>query len=168
MNAALTMSGATVSIAVLAINIRSWWKGNREIKSLLPFGGGMIQGASWTLCVGGLLGWVAVSTASAGSSAGDWGVSRVTGTNGAGTLTAGSMGVLTPAGACVVVAALIVGAVMLKAAGKADKKRIAGGLFVGLTLSATAGFAQLMQWLPDAYNALGAGAADVLNGVLPL
>ncbi|MFE2930628.1 hypothetical protein [Streptomyces sp. NPDC059278] len=168
MSAALTLSGATVSIAVLAINVRSWWKSKREIKDLLPFGGGLVQGASWTLCVGGLLGWVAVRAAGAGSSAGDWSVSRVTGTGGGGTLAAGSMGALTSGGACVVVAALIVGFVMFKAAGKEAKKKIIGGLFVGLTLTATAGFAQLMQWLPDAYNALGAGVTDALNGVLSL
>lgn len=167
MNAVLTMSGAALSVGILAINIRTFWKGNREIKTLIPFAGGLIQGASWTLCVGGLLGWVAVRTADAGSSAGDWGVSKVTGTGG-GTIAAGSMGSLTPAGACVVVIALILGVVMFKAAGKEAKKRILGGLFVGLTLTATAGFAALMQWVPDAYNTVGAGLQDALNGALPL
>ena len=167
MSAVLTMSGAALSVGVLAVNVRSWWKGSREIKSLVPFGGGVVQGASWTLCVGGLLGWVAVRTAGAGSSAGDWGVSRVTGTGG-GAIAAGSMGSLTPAGACVVVIALILGIISFKAAGKADKKKIAGGLFVGLTLTATAGFAQLMQWVPDAYNSVGAGLHSALNGAMPL
>ncbi|MBW5252986.1 hypothetical protein JGS39_29100 [Streptomyces sp. P01-B04] len=167
MNAVLTMSGAAVSVGILAVNVRAWWKSNREIKSLVPFAGGLIQGSSWTLCVGGLLGWVAVRTASAGSSAGDWGVSRVTGTGG-GAIASGSMGSLTPAGACVVVIALILGVVSFKAAGKEGKKKIVGGLFVGLTLTATAGFAQLMQWVPDAYNTVGGGLQDALNGALPL
>ncbi|GGY81271.1 hypothetical protein CP967_08560 [Streptomyces nitrosporeus] len=167
MSAVLTMSGAALSVGVLAVNVRSWWKGSREIKTLVPFGGGLIHGGSWTLCVGGLLGWVQVRTVDAGSSVGDWGVTKVTGTGG-GALTAGSMGTLTPAGATVVVIALIIGAITFKAAGKADKKKIIGGLFVGHTLTATAGFAQLMQWLPDTYNAVGAGLQDVLNGVLPL
>lgn len=163
----LSLCGAVLSIAVLILNLRTWWKGNREIKALIPFGGGVIQGTSWTLCVGGLLGWVAVRSASAGSTAGDWAVSRVTG-KGGGALSAGSAGTLTVPGACVVVVALIVGIVLFKAAGKADKKRILGGLFVGTTLCGTAGAAQIMQWVPDMYNQVGQGVVDALNGALPL
>lgn len=164
---ALSLCGAVLSVAVLIINIRTWWKGNRELKALVPFAGGLINGSAWTLCAGGLLGWVAVSTAAAGSTAGDWAVSRVTG-QGGGSLTQGSMGALTPAGACVVVIALIVGGVAFKGLGKVDKKRALGGLFVGLTLCATAGFAQLMQWIPDLYNGVGAFGQSALNGGLPL
>ncbi|MGW8881424.1 hypothetical protein ACWGOT_33240 [[Kitasatospora] papulosa] len=168
MSAILTMSGATVSAAVLALNVRTWWKSKREFKDLTPFAGGLIQGASCTLCVGGLLGWVAVKAADAGATAGDWGVNKATGKSGSATLAAGSMGTLTPAGACMVVGALVVGGVLFRAAGKEGKRRIVGGVFVGMTLTATAGFAQIMQWLPDAYNSLGGGVVDMLNGSMPL
>jgi hypothetical protein len=167
MSAVLTISGAALSAGVLVVNIRSWWGGKREIKAALPFGGGLITGASWMLCTGGLLGWVAWGSTEAHSAAGDWALEKTTGQSG-GALAAGSMGALTPAGAAMVVISLIVGGVVWKAAGKGDKKKIVGGLAVGTTLTATAGFAQLMQWVPDIYNTVGAGVVDVLNGALPL
>ncbi|MFJ8855112.1 hypothetical protein [Streptomyces sp. NPDC102437] len=126
MSAILTMSGATVSAAVLALNVRTWWKSKREFKDLTPFGGGLIQGASCTLCVGGLLGWVAVKAADAGTTAGDWGVNKATGQSGSATLAAGSMGTLTPAGACMVVGALVVGGVVFgcgQGGEKEDRRR---------------------------------------------
>lgn len=167
MSAVLTMSGAVASVAVLTLNVRSWWKGKREFAAAVPFSGGLIQGASWLLCGGGLLGWVAVRSNSATSAAGDDAVRRVTGTGG-GALASGSMGALTPAGACTVVVALVVGIFVFKSSGKTVKKKIIGGLFVGMTLCATAGFAHLMQWVPDAYNGLGGFVQNLLSGRVSL
>ncbi|CAM5682169.1 MULTISPECIES: hypothetical protein [Streptomyces] len=163
----LSLCGAVLSVAVLIVNFRSWWKGNRELKALIPFGGGLVTGTSWTMCVGGILGWFAQRTAAMGSTAGDWAVSRITGKSG-GTLVSGSAGTLTTAGAGVVVVALILGVVVFKAFGKNDKKKALGGLLVGMTLCATAGAAQLMQWVPDLYNMVGQGIVDALNGAVPL
>ncbi|MFD8543466.1 hypothetical protein [Streptomyces sp. NPDC059649] len=168
MNTALTLGGAAVSVAVLIINVRSWWKGNRELKAAIPFGGGLVTGASWTLCLGGLFGWVALQAVEAGNKVGGKAVTGATGATGGGTLAHGSMGALTYPGACAVLIAAVIGGIAWKAAGKTDKKRMLGGVLSGLTLCATAGFAQIMQWVPDLYNALGDGAVNVLNGAVAL
>ncbi|MFH9248222.1 hypothetical protein ACH4LK_22675 [Streptomyces lydicus] len=168
MNTPLTLAGAVASVAVLIINVRSWWKGNRELKALVPFGGGLITGAGWTMCIGGLFGWFAAQAVQASNKVGDKGVGATTGAHGGGSLALGSPGHLTYAGACAVLVAAIVGGIVLKAAGKQDTKRMLGGLFAGLTLCATAGFAQIMQWVPEMYNALGDAGRSVLNGEVSL
>lgn len=168
MNTPLTIAGAAVSVAVLIINVRSWWKGNRELKALIPYGGGLVTGASWTLCIGGVLGWVAVQAVEANNKVGGKAVTGATGVSGGGTLAHGSMGALTYPGACAVLIAAVIGGIVWKAAGKTDKKRMLGGVLSGLTLCATAGFAQVMQWVPDLYNALGAGGVNILNGAVSL
>ncbi|MER6843100.1 hypothetical protein [Streptomyces platensis] len=168
MNTPLSLAGATVAVAILIINIRSWWKGTRELKALLPFGGALITGAGWTMCLGGLFGWFAVQAVQASNKVGDKGVSTTTGAHGGGSLAQGSLGQLTYPGACAVLVTAIIGGIVLKAAGKTDKKRMFGGLFAGLTLCATAGFAQLMQWVPEMYNALGDAGQSVLNGEVSL
>ncbi|MFD5735185.1 hypothetical protein ACFWIY_20495 [Streptomyces sioyaensis] len=168
MNAAMTIAGAVISVAILMVNIRSWWKGNRELKAAFPFGGGLITGAAWTMCAGGLFGWFATQAVTAGNKVGDKAVSAATGAKGGGSLAHGSLGALTYPGACAVLVAAVLGGIIWKAAGKTDKKRMLGGVFAGLTLCATAGFAQLMQWVPDLYNALGDGAVNVLNGSVSL
>lgn len=168
MNAALTISGATVSCAVLVLNLKHWWQGTRELKALVPYGGGLVTGTSWTLCIGGTFGWVAVEAVDLGNRAGQKAVHATTGTNGGGALAHGSAGTLSYPGACAVLVAAVVGGAVWKAAGKTDKKRILGGMFSGLTLCATAGAAQLMQWVPELYNTVGAGAVTLLNGGLSL
>ncbi|MEU7596423.1 hypothetical protein AB0B79_25835 [Streptomyces sp. NPDC039022] len=168
MNAAMTVAGAVVSVAILIINVRSWWKGNRELKAAVPFGGGLITGAAWTMCVGGLLGWFATQAVEASNKVGDKAVSAVTGAKGGGGLAQGSVGALTYPGACAVLVAAVIGFIVWKAAGKTDKKRMIGGVFAGATLCATAGFAQAMQWVPDLYNALGDVGVDILNGTVSL
>ncbi|MFF4672379.1 hypothetical protein ACFY1C_21385 [Streptomyces sp. NPDC001279] len=168
MNTAMTIGGAAVSAAILIVNARSWWKGNRELKALVPYGGGLVTGSSWTLCIGGALGWVAVQAVDLGNKAGNKAIHAATGANDGGTLAHGSMGALTYPGACAVLVMAIVGGIAWKAAGKTDKKRMLGGVFSGLTLCATAGFAQVMAWVPDLYNTVGEQAVNVLNGGLPL
>ncbi|MGW2389591.1 hypothetical protein ACWCYK_08840 [Streptomyces lydicamycinicus] len=168
MNTGLTIAGTVVSVAILIINVRSWWKGTREIKAAVPFGGGLITGAAWTTCAGGLFGWFATQAVEASNRVGDKGISVTTGVKGGGGLAHGSLGQLTYPGACAVLIAAVIGAIVWKAAGKQDKKRMLGGVFSGLTLCVTAGFAQLMQWVPEMYNALGAGGVDVLNGAVSL
>lgn len=168
MNTPLTLAGATVSVAITAISIRTWWKGSRDIKALLPFGGTVIVGAGWTMCIGGLFGWFAAQAVSANNMIGGKGVSIATGAKGGGTLDSGSLGTLTYPGACAALVVSIIGGIVLKAACKADKKRMAGGLLVGLTLCATAGVAELMQWVPDMYNAIGHAGENLMNGKMSL
>ncbi|RSO40132.1 hypothetical protein DMH15_16045 [Streptomyces sp. WAC 06725] len=165
---AMTVAGAVLSVVIFILNVRSWWKGNRELKALMPFGGGLITGAGWTMCVGGIFGWVATQAVEASNKIGDKAVSTTTGAKGGGGLAHGSLGSLTYPGACAVLVAALIGAVVLKAAGKADTKRMLGGLFTGLTLCATAGFAQGMQWVPDLYNWLGNSAVSIFDGKVSL
>ena len=164
MSAVLTMGGAALSAGVLAVNVRSWWKGKRELAAAVPFGGGLIQGASWLLCTGGVLGWAALGGVSATNAAGDGTVRGATGTGG-GVVAAGSMGRLSPPGACILVIVVILGFVAFKAASKKAKWKMFGGLLCGATLCAAAGVAHLMQWLPTVYNWLGAHGQALLSGV---
>ncbi|MFK0296945.1 hypothetical protein ACIQU6_41640 [Streptomyces sp. NPDC090442] len=163
MNVTLTVCGAALSLTVVALSVRSWWRGNRAWKPVLPFVGGILIGASLLLCAGGLLGWVAVKAVDANSAAGDWAIRRATGHSG-GALSHGGMGTLTTAGACVLVVAVAVAVVVYKAAGKKVKAKLGGGVYVGVTLCATAGVAQMMQWLPNAYNSAGQSVVNLLNG----
>ncbi|WP_431784347.1 hypothetical protein [Streptomyces chumphonensis] len=159
----LTLAGAAIALAILYANLRPWWKGGRDPKQLLPFGQGLLLGALSTLCVGGILGWLVGLIVSAANGAGDRVVSGATGTS-SGTLNPGVMGQLTPEGA-VVVFLLAVGVVLgWKAASKLDKRRIAGGAFVGATLCLTAGVAGLLGILPTAVNAIGQWGVGALNG----
>ncbi|MFG2098916.1 hypothetical protein [Streptomyces sp. NPDC048612] len=164
MNTTLTIAGGTVAATILVISARTWWKSNREIKSLVPYVGGLVTGSSWTLCVGGLLGAIAVQATEMTNRVGEKAVGVATGAHGPTTLAQGAMGTLTYGGACMVLIGTFVGGIVLKAAGKSDKKRMLGGVLAGVTLCATAGFSALMQWVPDLYNTGGAWLTDALNG----
>lgn len=164
MNTTLTITGAALSLIVLSLAVRTWWKGNRAFKPLLPALWGAFNGASLLLCVGGILGWIAAKSVSANSAAGDWSVQRVTGHSG-GALRLGNMGTLTTPGACVLVVVVAVSVVVFKNAANGVKRKIGGGVYVGVTLCATAGVAQMMQWLPSLYNSCGQTIVNALNGV---
>ncbi|MEV4908734.1 hypothetical protein AB0N46_29325 [Streptomyces albidoflavus] len=152
MTTGLTLAGLALSLAIFWANFRPWWKGSREAKALLPFGQGFILGAVSTVCAGGLLGWLAGCAATAANQGGDKATLGVTGAGAAQPLARGTLGDLTPEGA-VLVLLLTVGVILAwRAAGKAERKRVAGGAFVGATLCLTAGVASLLSWLPDTLN----------------
>ncbi|MCZ1006353.1 hypothetical protein [Streptomyces lydicus] len=167
MNVPLTITGAALSLIVLSLAIRTWWKGNRAFKPMLPSLWGVVIGASLLLCAGGLLGWVAVKSISANSAAGDWAVKRTTGHSG-GALHSGGMGTLTTPGACVLVVVVALAIVVFTKASKTIRWKLLGGAYVGVTLCATAGVAQVMQWLPDTYNYAGQSIVDFFNGGVAL
>ncbi|MFE0079191.1 MULTISPECIES: hypothetical protein [Streptomyces] len=160
----LTLTGLAVSLAVLWMNFRPWWKGSREFKQLVPFAQGFLLGAVSTVCTGGALGWLAGCSAGAANSGGERGVKAMTGSADSGALTRGSLGTLTPEGA-VIVFLLTVGVVIAwKAAGKQEKKRTTGGAFVGATLCVTAGVASLLNWLPGTLNSAGEQLRTAIEG----
>lgn len=167
MNVTLTITGAALSLIPLALAVRTWWKGNRAIKPMLPSLWGVVIGASLLLCIGGLFGWIAIKSNSANSAAGDWAVKRTTGHSG-GALHSGGMGTLTTAGACVLVLVVALAVFVFIKASKPVKLKLAGGAYVGVTLCATAGVAQMMQWLPSTYNYVGQGVVDFFNGGVAL
>ncbi|MFF1756150.1 hypothetical protein [Streptomyces sp. NPDC058266] len=161
MNVGLTLGGIAVALAILWLNFRKWWKGNRDPKDLIPYGAGSALGSLSTICIGGALGWGASGVAGLLSSAGSTGVSKVTGTSGASSMPTGRMGVLTPEGA-VVTCLVLVGVIALyKSSGKLDKRRIVGGFVTFAILGFLPGIASLLGWWPDAVNWLGATAVDV-------
>ncbi|MFD3717258.1 hypothetical protein [Streptomyces sp. NPDC058674] len=154
MNIGLTLAGLGISLVILYANARTWWKAGKDPKTLGPFGAGFTLGALATVCTGGLLGFLAGCTVQATNGTGARVVPGSTGTPSQ-PLAQGSLGQLTPEGGLVVF--LLAAGVTLawRAAGKDVKKRMAGGLLCGACLCATAGFASLLDGLPQAANGIG-------------
>jgi hypothetical protein len=164
-NIVLTVAGGTASTIVLGVTTWAWWKGNRDMKALAPYGWGVLHGTSWTLCAGGILGALSVQAVETANKATSKAIQHATGKSGdGGALVHGSAGVLTYGGACAVVVATVVGGFAFKAADKKTKWRMIGGVFTALTLCTTAGAAQAMQWVPDVYNTAGSWLTDAFNG----
>lgn len=159
----LTLAGAAISLAVLYLNLRPWWKGGRDPKQLLPFGGMFLLGSVSTMCTGGVLGWLAGCSATGVNKIGDKAVPATTGTR-SGALAHGSLGALDENGAVVVFLATVVAAAAWKAAGKLDKRRMFGGAVCGSTLTLTAGVAGALVWLPGMVNSMGLSLRTALEG----
>lgn len=151
----LSLSGLALALVVLLANLRRWWKGTRDPKDLAHFGQGFTLGALGTACAGGLLGWLAGCAPGIANSGGQKGVSGLTGASPSSPIAPGSIGSLTEEGAVVVAIFTLVVVWSWRAAKKDDKKRLGGGLLCGSTLSATAGVAGLLTWLPDLVNTIG-------------
>ncbi|MER5559683.1 hypothetical protein ABT071_13865 [Streptomyces sp. NPDC002506] len=151
---------------VIAIaNIRRWWKGNRDLKILAPYGEGILLGAFGTMCAGGILGWLASCGPSVANGAGDHSVKAVTGHGTSTPLARGALQGLSDSGAIVVFAAFITFCLVWKAAGKDDRKRMIGGLVNGSCLCITAGIASLLNWLPGLVNQGGDQIVAAFNGL---
>ncbi|AZM53322.1 hypothetical protein DMA15_12600 [Streptomyces sp. WAC 01529] len=163
MNVAVNLGGIAIALAILWLNFRKWWKGNRDPKELVPYGAGSALGSLSTICVGGALGWGASGIAGLFSSAGSKGVQTTTGTSGAATLPTGRMGTLTPEGA-VITCLVLVGVIALyKTSGKLEKRRIVGGVITFAILGFLPGVAALLAWWPDAVNWAGAKVLEVAS-----
>ncbi|MEU7044955.1 hypothetical protein AB0A77_28405 [Streptomyces varsoviensis] len=160
----LTLAGAAISLAVLYLNVRPWWKGGRNPKDLLPFGGMFLLGAISTACTGGLLGWLAGCTAIGVNTAGNKAVHATVGSAQGSALAHGVLGSLSQEGGVVVFVAAVAAAAAWKAAAKTDKRKMAGGAICGASLTLTAGVAGALSWLPDVANALGLWARTGLEG----
>lgn len=154
--ASLTLAGLALTAVILWANLRPWWTGSRDPKMLAAFGKGAALGVLGAMCTGGLLGLLAGCAPSVGNQAGSKAVGAVTGTQGGSALARGSLsGSLTEEGA-VVVFLIAVGVVFAwRKAGKDDKKRMAGGVYCGASLCATAGVAGALGFLPGLVNGAG-------------
>lgn len=151
----LTLAGLALALVVLTLNLRSWWKTpGRDWKHLLPFGGGFGMGAIALAC-GGLLGWAAYITVTGANLGGTKGTQASTGKTSGDALATHSMGTLTQEGAVVVFVLFALAIATLRAAGKADKRKMLGGAFCGATLPATAGIAGALGWLIPLVNHAG-------------
>jgi hypothetical protein len=160
----LTLAGLAITLTIAWANLRPWWKSNRDLKALIPFGSGMLLGALSTMCSGGLLGWLSGCAPRVTNAVGDKAVRGVTGTSNGTALVRHPLGSLTHDGA-VLVFVVTAGVVFAwRAAGKPERKRMSGGALVGCTLCATAGVASLLNWLPDLVNQGAAQIHAALNG----
>lgn len=148
----LTLTGLAISLGVVYLNLRPWWKGGHEAKQLIPFGEGFLLGALSTICTGGVLGWLAGCSVQGANIGGGKVVSKVTGAGEGAALTRGDLGQLTPEGAIIVFLLFVACVLAWKTAGKKDKRRMIGGGFCGATLCVTAGVAGALVWLPDVIN----------------
>ena len=160
----LTLGGLLAALLVLIANLHPWWTGGREMKQLAAFGKGAAAAACAAACPGGLLGWAHHHTGAIGNGTGGRVNSAATGTNASAALSSGQLVGLGVTGAFVAVLIVFLVALSYKAAGKKDKKRMAGGAFVGSTFLLTAGVAGALQWLPGALTAAGQGIQAAFEG----
>ncbi|GAA2732251.1 hypothetical protein [Streptomyces nogalater] len=151
----LTVSGLLAAVLVLIANLRPWWKGNREMKLLVPFGRGFGAAACAAACPGGILGWTHTHAAPVANRAGARASDAATGTSSASGLTTGQLVGLGATGAGVVIVVAFLTVVAYKEAGTKDRRRIIGGVFVGSVLTLTAGVTGALFWLPSALNGIG-------------
>jgi hypothetical protein len=163
----ITLAGLGLSLAILYLNWRKWWKGGRKVGDLIPFSSGFLLGALGTVCTGGLLGWLSGCTRQAVNTAGGKVVPGATGTSD-GAIEQGSLGQLSPEGGVVVFVLAVGVAAAYKAAGKDEKKRMTGGLICGFTLCVTAGIAGILNDLPTAINAVGVAGRGLFEGKVGL
>ncbi|MFG3311856.1 hypothetical protein G6W47_04785 [Streptomyces sp. CAI-21] len=164
MTTGITLAGLAVGLLVAWANFRPWWKGGRAPKDLLPFTEGFVLGAMSTVCAG-LLGWAASGLAGGATTGGDKVTVGLTGADGGTPIPRGSMGTLTSEGAVMVVLLTAGVALAWKVAPKQDKRRIFGGVFVGVVLCATAGIASALDWLPETFNIAGDYVRNAVSGV---
>jgi hypothetical protein len=161
----LTYGGLGIALAILALNLYGFWTvGKRDPKHLGPFAGAFCMGTLATLCIGGLLGWIAGTATAGTNTGGDRAVPGVTGQNGA-DIPAGTAGQLTPGGALLVFLLSVVFVVALKGAAKKATRRMIGGLICGICLAYTAAGAGLLDsTLTPLVNAAGDRLLGVFGG----
>ncbi|MFE9684159.1 hypothetical protein [Streptomyces sp. NPDC006285] len=160
----LTLGGLLAALLVLLANLHPWWTGTREMKQLAAFGKGFSAAACAAACPGGLLGWAHSRSGTVANGAGERTGAVTTGTTSASGITSGQLVGLGSTGAIVAVLVVFLVVLAYKKAGKADKKRIVGGAFVGSVLLLTAGVAGALAWLPGALNTAGVIVVDAVQG----
>jgi hypothetical protein len=160
----LTLGGLLAALVVLVFNLHPWYRGGREMKQLAAFSKGFTGAALAAACPGGILGWSHTHTGGLANGAGSSISKGATGLPSSGTLTSGRLTGLGVSGAVVVVLGVLLVVLAYKAAGKADKRRIVGGAFVGSVFLLTAGVAGALVWLPGALNGAGTAIVDAFQG----
>lgn len=168
MTAATYISVSTLAVAaiLIALTIRSWWKGGKSYKILLQGFGGVILGVSLAICAGGFLGDIASWVAGGSNSIAGTLIPWSTGTGDRNIASAATSGLGIEGGAVAVVV-LVVGFITIKAATGKPRRRLIGGLFVGICLTYTAGVAGIVTaYLIPAYNGTGGSVVAWVEGAL--
>jgi hypothetical protein len=158
----LTLAGLTAALVVLYANLRPWWASNRDAKQLAAFGKGSALGIVSAVCPGGMLGWLHTHSAQAANASGGKLTSGTTGIKASAPVAHRDLYGLTQTGGVIVVVITIAVFFAWRAAGKQDKKRIAGGAFVASVACLTAGVAGLLTWVPGTLNSIGDQIAGAL------
>jgi hypothetical protein len=160
----LTLGGLLGALIILYANLRPWWVGGREMKQLSNFAKGFGAAACAAACPGGVLGWAHARTGTVANGSGERLGEGATGTSQAAGLTSGQLAGLSATGAVIVVLAVFAVGLAWRDAGKADKRRIVGGAYVGSALCLTAGVAGMLAWLPGALNGAGDAVVAAVQG----
>lgn len=149
----ITLGMFAIGFLILVGRLSWWWfksGKSRDWKGLLPFAMSVLSFAAAGAAAGGLLGtflnWVRVALGYAG----DWALEGGTGADGVSVSRSAEFGTLTPFGAVIMLALLIVSVVIWKTAKRKPKKEIAWGAPAGLTLGPFLGAVTLtpaLNWL---------------------
>lgn len=161
---ALTLGGLLAALIILTCNLYPWYRGGREMSKLAAFGKGAAGGVCAAACPGGILGWAHSRSGTVGNGIGERTSQATTGTTSGQSLTTGQLVGLGTTGAVLVVIVVLLVVLAYKEAGKADKRRIFGGAYVGSTLCLTAGVAGALAWLPGTLNGAGDGIVAFVQG----
>lgn len=160
----LTLGGLLAALLVLVANLHPWYRGGRQMKMLSAFGKGFGAAACAAACPGGALGWAHRHTGGLANGAGERVGAVATGTDSGSGLSGGQIAGLGVTGAVVVVVAVFLVGLAYKEAGTKDRRRIAGGFFVGSALTLTAGVIGALSWLPGALNGAGDAVVAAVKG----
>jgi len=160
----LTLGGLLLALIILTCNLYPWYRGGRNLGQLAAFGKGFGGAACAAACPGGILGWTHSRSGTVGNGIGERTSQATTGTASAQGLTTGQLVGLGSTGAVVVVIAVTLVVLAYKEAGKKDRRRIAGGAYVGSVLLLTAGVAGALAWLPGALNGIGDAVVAFVQG----
>lgn len=149
-HASLTTGGLALALVILFANLRTWWRSkDRDPRLLAPYGGGFALGSLSTLCAGGVLGLLALWTVGANNKAGSTVVPGSTGQPD-GTLAHGELGHLSEGGGLMVFILACAMVIAWRATGKGDegkalRRRMAGGVVSGASLTLTVGVAGILR-----------------------
>jgi hypothetical protein len=134
----VTLGMFAVGFLILVARVAWWWaKGGRSsgnFKGLFPFFLSAVSFAAAGACVGGVIGTVLSWARNGIGKAGDVALTKGTGAQGVSVQRSADFGVLSPFGAVIMLALLVVGVVVWKAAKRKPKREIAWGAPCGLTL----------------------------------
>lgn len=152
---AINVSTLAIIVVLLALTVRSFIKGGKDPKILLPGVGGTLVGSTLALCAGGALGVIATWIAGSGNSVS--GVAPWATGTGDRTVASATPGGLTMEGGLVALTVALLGWVAIREAAKTARLRLIGGLFVGVCLTYTAGFSGFVASTQvPVYNSVGA------------
>ncbi|MEU7191737.1 hypothetical protein [Streptomyces sp. NPDC045369] len=149
----VTLGMFAVGFLILVGRVSWFWfkSSSRDWKLLGPFALSATSFAAAGACVGGLLGTVFTWARERVGDAGDWALEKGTGAQGVSVTRSAEFGTLTPFGAVIMLALIVVFIAMYKSAKRKPKKELTWGAPCGLTLGPFLGAVTIVP----AINALG-------------